>query len=180
VHASGHAYRDEQAELLELLRPRAFVPVHGTRLHLQQHAELARELGVAQVEVVIDGQPLSLDSVRMERAAERPIAKLARGAGRRVDDEVVTERRRLAFAGVVVVILGPDDHVMARPLGVQNGHSARALAERVAAAVWRRHRRGVLDVTRLTVEEQVRRAVRRALGELLLHRPLVDVTTMAT
>src|ERR1700690_41718 len=55
VHVSGHAHRDEQRRMIELVRPRAFVPLHGTLHHLFRHAALARELGVAGVCVLENG-----------------------------------------------------------------------------------------------------------------------------
>ena len=45
VHVSGHANREELLTFLNLLRPRAFVPVHGEYRHLHAHAELARPDG---------------------------------------------------------------------------------------------------------------------------------------
>ena len=55
VHVSGHAHRDEQRRMIELARPRAFVPLHGTLHHLFRHAALARELGVPEVCVLENG-----------------------------------------------------------------------------------------------------------------------------
>ncbi len=47
IHASGHAHRDELKVMLETVKPRFFIPVHGEYRHLFKHAELARECGVA-------------------------------------------------------------------------------------------------------------------------------------
>jgi ribonuclease J len=56
IHTSGHACRKEQRRMLELVRPRTFLPVHGTLHHLRAHAALAKECGVASTLVVENGQ----------------------------------------------------------------------------------------------------------------------------
>ncbi len=62
VHVSGHASQDELRQLIQTLRPRFFVPVHGELRHLVQHARLAHELGIPKenIAVVENGYPLSL------------------------------------------------------------------------------------------------------------------------
>ncbi|MGH7327679.1 MAG: ribonuclease J, partial [Polyangiaceae bacterium] len=55
LHVSGHAHRGEQRKMIELTRPRAFIPLHGTMHHLSRHAKLAREAGVANVLVIENG-----------------------------------------------------------------------------------------------------------------------------
>jgi ribonuclease J len=60
VHSSGHGSREEQRSMIRLLQPEAFVPVHGTRHHLRRHAELAREEGVAQIELLENGSVLEV------------------------------------------------------------------------------------------------------------------------
>ena len=56
LHASGHACRDEQQRLIELIRPRAFLPLHGGYAQLKRHAELARELDVPHGIVAENGK----------------------------------------------------------------------------------------------------------------------------
>lgn len=60
VHTSGHAYNDEQRRVLDLCRPRYFVPLHGEYRHMTKHAALARQSGVdaSRIFVVEDGQPI--------------------------------------------------------------------------------------------------------------------------
>ncbi|MEX0945822.1 MAG: ribonuclease J, partial [Acidimicrobiia bacterium] len=59
VHVSGHASRDELLTYLNLVRPQAFVPIHGEYRHLAAHAALARLVGVPQVDVCEDGDTIS-------------------------------------------------------------------------------------------------------------------------
>lgn len=60
VHASGHAYRDEMAHMLGLVRPRFFVPLHGEWPFLRRQSELAMSLGTEQSVVVENGQPFEV------------------------------------------------------------------------------------------------------------------------
>lgn len=69
IHTSGHACRQEQKRMLELVRPRAFLPVHGTLHHLTAHAALARETGVPHTLVVENGETAVLRDGYLERGA---------------------------------------------------------------------------------------------------------------
>ena len=46
VHVSGHASRDELAEIIRIVRPEFFVPIHGEYRHLKRHIDVAIECGV--------------------------------------------------------------------------------------------------------------------------------------
>jgi ribonuclease J len=63
VHVSGHASQEEQKLLINLLRPRFFVPIHGELRHLKQHGKLARQVGIPEenVAVVENGYELIFD-----------------------------------------------------------------------------------------------------------------------
>jgi ribonuclease J len=108
LHVSGHAAREEQARMIELIRPRSFVPVHGTFHHLQRHANLAREVGVHDVQVIENGQ-----TVRWANGALRESDRVSAGrvhvdGGVDLDDEVLAERRALGVAGVVTATIEID------------------------------------------------------------------------
>ena len=61
IHVSGHASQEEQRLLINLLRPKFFIPVHGDYRHLRKHAELAKATGVIGESVLIeDGDILEL------------------------------------------------------------------------------------------------------------------------
>lgn len=109
VHVSGHASRDELLTFLNVIRPHAFVPVHGEYRHLHAHAELARRMLVPMVDVLEDGDAVILDGERtlVERRAVPAGYVYFDGAGvGDVKRGVLRDRSRLADEGVVVVTVG--------------------------------------------------------------------------
>jgi len=109
IHASGHAHREELRIMLEAVKPKYFVPVHGEYRHLVKHARLAVECGVAPERALVleDGQPVSFLplGIRLEEAvpAERILVD-GKGVGD-VGQSVLKERQLLAGEGMVVVLL---------------------------------------------------------------------------
>jgi ribonuclease J len=111
VHASGHAAQEELRLMLSLVRPRWFVPIHGERRHLQHHARLAEEVGIARDRILIceDGDVLAIDE-RVERV-DRVRAGMTFVDGIGIGDvggQVLRDRRLLAGDGVVVVVVTVD------------------------------------------------------------------------
>lgn len=111
VHVSGHAAREELLTFLNLIRPRAFVPVHGEYRHLHAHAELARKMGVEEVHVLEDGDRITLrgDKATVERrAVPAGYVYLDGSAVGDVQNAVLRDRSHLADEGVVIVTVGID------------------------------------------------------------------------
>ncbi len=109
IHASGHAHRGEQLRMIELVRPRAFVPVHGTLHHLCRHAELARDAGVEDVIVVEDGDVVRVPADDpLARDGKIEVGQIAVWDGEQVDDAVLRDRTTLARAGVLSVAVTVD------------------------------------------------------------------------
>lgn len=111
VHVSGHARREELATFLNVVRPQAMVPVHGEYRHLHAHAELARLMGVEQVEVLEDGDRIILDGKKtiVERGAvPAGYVYLDGSAFGDVQTGILRDRSHLADEGVVVVTVGID------------------------------------------------------------------------
>jgi ribonuclease J len=107
VHGSGHAQRDELAQMLRLVRPKTFVPIHGEYAFLRSHAELAAETGVDDVRIIENGHLLEVtvdDAVVTEHVPltfhylDEP---LVGDAG----ELVLEERRRMGWTGVVAARL---------------------------------------------------------------------------
>ena len=111
VHVSGHAARDELLTFLNVLRPTAFVPVHGEYRHLSAHAELARKMGVKTVEVLEDGDRITINGKKTtvtRRAVPAGYVYLDGSAVGDVQNAVLRDRSHLADDGVVVVTVGID------------------------------------------------------------------------
>ena len=111
VHVSGHAARDELMTYLNVVRPDAFVPVHGEYRHLHAHAELARKMGVGHVDVLEDGDRVIVSGKRtmVERRAVPAGYVYLDGSGvGDVQSAVLRDRSHLADEGVVVVTVGID------------------------------------------------------------------------
>jgi ribonuclease J len=109
VHVSGHANRDELLTFLNVIRPSAFVPVHGEYRHLHAHAGLARSMGVPWVEVLEDGDRVTLDGGETSvgrRAVEAGYVYLDGSSIGDVKRAVLRDRGHLADEGVVVVTVG--------------------------------------------------------------------------
>ncbi|MFO7728678.1 MAG: ribonuclease J [Desulfonatronovibrio sp.] len=109
IHASGHAHREELKVMLETVRPKFFVPVHGEFRHLYKHAELAKKCGVAPERSIVleNGQPITLtrSTVRFE---EEIMAESILVDGKGVGDvghTVLKERHILGGEGLVIVIM---------------------------------------------------------------------------
>jgi len=67
LHTSGHAYMDELIELIKLIKPKIFVPMHGEIMSLNYHSQLAlNECGVKETVVLRNGQVLRLDTSNSE------------------------------------------------------------------------------------------------------------------
>ena len=107
VHVTGHPRRDELRQLYKWIRPRMAIPMHGEARHLTAHAELARELGVPEVQVAYNGEMVRLAPGAAKIVDDAPVGRLFRD-GRLIvpsGDGPVRERRKLAIVGIVAVAL---------------------------------------------------------------------------
>ena len=106
VHVSGHPRKAELEDMLGWVRPRIVVPVHGEALHLSEHADLARRVGVPKVIRCRNGDLIRLapDPGKID---ELPSGRVFKDGNILVssDSRTVGERRRLSFAGYVSVAL---------------------------------------------------------------------------
>ena len=112
VHVSGHAHRDELLELIEMVRPRFFIPVHGEYRQLHHHAELALAAGIPRENVLVveDGRVVELtaDSIRaLDESVSGLVFVDGLGIGD-VEQVVLRDRRQLASDGLLVATVGLD------------------------------------------------------------------------
>ncbi len=111
VHVSGHASSGELKLVLNLVRPRYFVPIHGEYRQLSRHAALARGMGHAGIEeafILETGQTLEIDRRGARRGEDVPVGRLCIESGTLdevVEDLVIRDRRHLSEDGFVVPII---------------------------------------------------------------------------
>ena len=110
IHVSGHGAQDELRTFLSVVRPQAFVPIHGEYRHLSAHAALARQMGVPEVLVCESGDRVVLDGpeTRVERRAVPGRYVYVDGLEVEGVGGVIRDRRRLGEDGVIVVVVGVD------------------------------------------------------------------------
>jgi ribonuclease J len=103
LHVSGHACREEQLEMLSWVRPRAFIPVHGTYHHLMRHASLAKSTGVREVSLLENGQTAILDAHGLSEGARVRVGRVNVSDGVEIHDDVIRERVVMGEVGAVFV-----------------------------------------------------------------------------
>jgi len=114
VHVSGHASKEELKLMLNLIKPRYFIPVHGEYRHLVYHSQLGKKVGIPEENIFIieDGEVVEFSDGMGRRAghvqAGRVLidGKLPGG----VETVVLRDRMKLAHDGVVIVILSIEQH----------------------------------------------------------------------
>ena len=109
VHVSGHGSAEDLSMMLELVKPRYFVPIHGECRQLYNHARIARESGNVKDRVFLaeDGNVLRFDAEGASVAGTVETGQvLVDGSGLGlVDDCIVRDRRRLSAGGVIVPVV---------------------------------------------------------------------------
>jgi ribonuclease J len=109
IHVSGHATRPELKQMLNLVRPKFFIPIHGEYRHLVHHSIVAKETGVRpeNVLIAVNGDVIELtpDSCRVVDHMEEPRVLVEGREGNDVSKLILRERRQLGEKGVVFSLL---------------------------------------------------------------------------
>ncbi|MBO5954387.1 MAG: ribonuclease J [Clostridia bacterium] len=109
VHASGHACKEEQKLMLNLIRPKYFVPVHGEQKHLLAQKETAMAVGMDKHNVLLPmlGMQVEVNKNLLKVGGTVPFgSRLIDGAGiGEMESNVLKERKQLSEDGICVVIL---------------------------------------------------------------------------
>jgi ribonuclease J len=113
IHSSGHAYQEELKLMLNTVKPKYFIPIHGEYRHLVKHTQLAKESGMDPENLLLlengavlcfeDGKATISDRVHSGR-----ILVDGKGVGD-VGEIVLRDRRKLSGDGVVIALLALDE-----------------------------------------------------------------------
>jgi ribonuclease J len=109
VHVSGHASKEELKLMLNLIRPRYFMPVHGEYRHLVYHSMLAKKLDIPKEHIFIlkNGDVLEINGEGARRSGSIASGRIfidGKGIGD-VEEMVLRDRLRLAHDGIVLILL---------------------------------------------------------------------------
>jgi ribonuclease J len=186
LHVSGHACRDELRSMLDMTKPRYFVPLHGEFRNLMLHARLAVETGVEDHNcfTLVDGEVLEVDEDGGRRGDPVMVGRVlvdGETVGD-VDDAVLRDRRHISEGGVVVVLLavshqtgeivsGPDIIARGLPPTADEAADFKELKKRVTERVREMPAAAVADLAEL--QEEVRLVVRRYFRRGYGQRPVV-------
>lgn len=196
VHVSGHAHRDEQRRMLELVRPRGFIPLHGTLHHLMRHAALAREAGVQDVCVLENGDVCEVGPRALAKNERVHAGRVHVFGGRALPASVLHERMALAARGAANLVIPVDargrlaGEIILSTRGVldpaQDRHLIASASDEAASAVEElfgsvdEQTRGTGSPPDEDIAEAASQAVRRALSRVLGFRPLTTAVVLRT
>jgi ribonuclease J len=114
IHVSGHASQEEQKMLLNLVRPRYFIPIHGEYRQLFRHSALAHAVGAVSEEIMLieDGQPIEFTEDRAYRREPVTAGRVCVDSGslEEIDEVVIRDRKHLSEDGVVMPIIAINKH----------------------------------------------------------------------
>jgi len=186
IHVSGHASQEELKTMLQLTRPRYFVPIHGEYRHLVRHRQLAQDVGIPEENCFLldDGDVLELTSRGAEKIKPIQVGRVfvdGKGVGD-VGDMVIRDRRHLSEDGMVLAVMaihqqsgelvaGPDLISRGFMLAEESEEVMESAKQAVLAALGGMNRETRTDPEEL--KEEVRRVLRRFFRKKLERRPVV-------
>ena len=107
IHASGHACQEELKIMHSLIKPKFFIPIHGEYRHLIKHAELAKEMGLKDNNILIcdigDTVELTPKSIRKKEKFQSG-SRLVDGLAIDETQTIVRDRKLISLEGIVVVV----------------------------------------------------------------------------
>lgn len=186
VHVSGHACQEELKLMLNLVKPKYFIPVHGEQKHLSKSAGLARVMGIPEENILITGigKQIEVTQNSLKVTDTVPAGRvLVDGLGvGDVGSVVLRDRIHLSEDGIIIVVMSIDSvtkEVVAGPSVISRGFVyvreseklMEAATERACQAIENCFVSGVRDWN--TIKGSVRDGVSKYLYEKTRRSPMV-------
>jgi ribonuclease J len=110
VHVSGHASQEELKLIINLVKPRYFIPIHGEYRQLKLHAEMAAAMrtSVGKVMLIESGDVLEFDELGARKSGKIHVGRVCIDSGNRTDvveDLIIKDRRHISEDGIVLPII---------------------------------------------------------------------------
>jgi ribonuclease J len=188
IHVSGHGSAEELRLVLNLVRPRYFVPIHGEYRQLARHAHLAHHLshwGLQETFILESGETLVIDNEGARKGERVPVGRVCIDSGtidEVVADVVIRDRRHLAEEGFVAPIIAIDK-ATGRPEGRPEIVSRGFMSLEDSAAVLEGARAVVMKTLESSsaeeradwgvMQEKIRADLKRYLNKETARRPLI-------
>jgi ribonuclease J len=182
VHVSGHASQEEQKMMLNLVRPKNFIPAHGELRQLKRHARLAEQVGIPSenIFVVENGQIVELENGKIKLGKRIPggyVVVEGNNIGD-ADPDVMREREQLARSGILVVNLSIDkrsNRLIEDPEIITRGFISAGDVDKLVPAI-RKRVKDVVHNVGVRVERDIEDVVRTFTFNETKRRPMVFVT----
>jgi ribonuclease J len=187
IHVSGHAYREELKTLINVVRPRFFIPIHGEFRHLVKHRQLATVMGIAPENCLLveNGDILSLTANEAFIEGQIETGRVfvdGKGVGD-IGGLVLRDRRHLSEDGLVIafvvidqdtkeILSGPD--ILSRGF-IHEGTKTEILdtAKCVILEIFDRLHQGDFDMDCVDLQNEIKRELRRFFSRILDRRPVI-------
>jgi ribonuclease J len=188
IHVSGHGSSEELRLVLNLVRPKYFVPIHGEYRQLAKHAQLAQHLshwGLEGTFILESGDTLEIDGAGARRGEQITVGRVCIDSGTLdevVEDMVIRDRRHLSEDGFVLPIIAIDKHT-GLPEGLPEIVSRGFMSMEDSSAVLQEARQVVLKTIDSSsqeergdwgvMQEKIRADLKRYLTKQTSRRPLI-------
>jgi ribonuclease J len=185
IHVSGHGSQEELRLMINLVRPKFFIPIHGDYRHLKRHAELAASMGVVEKAILLeDGDVLEVDKGSATKTGKITVGRVCIDSGGTstdvVEDIVIRDRKHLSEDGIVLPII----QINKRTGKVENAPEivmrGTAIAEESLIAEARQVVQRTLDGSSTeekadygVIKEKIRNDLKRYIQKSTSRRPLI-------
>lgn len=182
IHVSGHAAQEEQKLLLNLVRPKHFMPIHGELRMLKQHAKLAKQVGVEEENIIVveNGQVVELVGNRISLGERIPGGYVfvdGESIGD-IDHDIMKERSQLARNGILLIDISIDKFtgkLLHEPELITRGFVTSEEAEKILPEVRKRVEIAV-NGGGMNSEKDLINTIKSYLHQETKRRPMVFVT----
>ncbi len=182
IHVSGHASQEELKLLLNMVKPKYFLPIHGELRQLKRHGQLAAEVGIPKENVIVveNGQIVELSGRNIKLGERIPGGYVfvdGQSIGE-VDFSIMREREKLARNGIFLIDISVDKlngRLLHEPEIITRGFVSQEDAEELIPEV-RKHIMDVVNNGGWDSEKDIANTVKSYLFEYTKRRPMVLVT----
>ena len=174
IHASGHAGKEDLAEVISKFKPNTFIPIHGETFFLERHKEWIRNdhSGIRSF-TFLNHDVFDFEKEKILFTQEPPPPILIQGAAKEVSRDAIKERRKIAEGGHVVISLFLNDK---KKLDFKYSISGCNIIEVIGEEKFRNLSEKVIQKTKGKLDkEQIRIAIRKFIVDLTGIKPVVTV-----